>query len=49
MHKNLGCVQEGIRRQMYFSDGRYFEGILFGLTKDEFVENERKYYSDTMK
>lgn len=42
MHQKLGCVQEGIRRQMYFSDGRYFDWILFGLTKDEFVENERE-------
>lgn len=44
MHKKLGCVQEGIRRQMYYSDGRYFNSILFGLTKDEFIENERRFY-----
>ncbi len=43
MHKKLGCVQEGVRRQMYYSDGRYFDWMLFGLTKDEFVENERKF------
>jgi len=43
MHKKLGCVQEGVRRQMSYSDGRYMDWILFGLTKDEFVENERKF------
>ncbi len=42
MHKTLGCIQEGVRRQMYYSNGRYFDDILFGLTKDEFIENERK-------
>jgi len=41
MHKKLGCVQEGVRRQMYYSGGRYFDGLLFGLTRDEFVANER--------
>jgi RimJ/RimL family protein N-acetyltransferase len=44
MHKKLGCVQEGIRRQMYYSHGRYFDGILYGLTKDEFIENEQKSF-----
>ena len=43
MHKKLGCVQEGVRRQVYYHDGRYYDDILFGLTKDEFVENERRF------
>jgi len=43
MMKKLGCVQEGVRRQILYSGGRYLDGILFGLTKDEFVENERKF------
>ena len=42
MHQKLGCVQEGVRRQMYYSEGRYFDQLLFGLTKDEFIENEKK-------
>jgi len=42
MLKKLGCIQEGVRRQIVYSGGRYLDGILFGLTKDEFVENERK-------
>lgn len=43
MMEKLGCIQEGVRRQILYSGGRYLDGILFGLTKDEFVENERKY------
>lgn len=43
MMKKLGCVQEGVRRQIIYSGGRYLDGILFGLTKDEFIENERKF------
>ncbi len=46
MMKKLGCVQEGVRRQIIYSGGRYLDGILFGLTKDEFVDNERKFLHD---
>ena len=46
MMKKLGCTQEGVRRQIIYSDGRYIDGILFGLTKDEFIKNERKFVLD---
>lgn len=36
MMLKLGCVQEGIRRQIYYINGEYKDAILFGLTKDEF-------------
>lgn len=39
LHKKLGCVQEGVRRAQIYSGGRYWDEILFGLTKDEFVSN----------
>jgi RimJ/RimL family protein N-acetyltransferase len=42
MHKKLGCIQEGRFRQMTFHEGRYYDWIRVGLTKDEFNENERK-------
>lgn len=42
MMKKLGCIQEGVGRQVIYSGGRYLDGIPFGLTKDEFIENERK-------
>jgi RimJ/RimL family protein N-acetyltransferase len=38
MLKKLGCVQEGVRRQVVYMHGRYMDEILFGLTKDEFIE-----------
>ncbi|KEJ01392.1 acetyltransferase [Clostridium botulinum A2B7 92] len=41
MLKKLGCQQEGIRRQVVYTDGQYMDEILFGLTKDEFIENEK--------
>ena len=38
MLKKLGCVQEGVRRQIIYSGGKYHDEILFGLTKDEFLQ-----------
>ena len=43
MHKKLGCIQEGQLRQMTYHEGRYYDWIRVGLTKDEFIENERKF------
>ncbi|WP_235817501.1 GNAT family N-acetyltransferase [Gracilibacillus timonensis] len=39
MMKKFGCVQERIRRQVVYINGKYMDCILFGLTKDEFIEN----------
>lgn len=38
MMKKLGCVQEGVRRQVAYINGQYLDFIMFGLTKDEFIE-----------
>jgi RimJ/RimL family protein N-acetyltransferase len=46
MHEKLGCAREGTRKQMYYSGGRYIDNILFGLTRDEFIENEQKYFGN---
>ncbi|WP_411736250.1 GNAT family N-acetyltransferase [Paenibacillus sp. M2] len=40
MMRKLGCVQEGVRRQVIYMDGKYQDMILFGLTKDEFMAKE---------
>ncbi|MCP1184034.1 GNAT family N-acetyltransferase [Paenibacillus sp. 1781tsa1] len=40
MMRKLGCVQEGVRRQVIYMDGKYQDLILFGLTKDEFMAKE---------
>jgi RimJ/RimL family protein N-acetyltransferase len=37
MLQKLGCVQEGVRRQVVYANGRYHDEILFGLTADEFL------------
>ncbi len=44
MHKKIGCIQEGRLRQMSYHEGRYYDWIRVGLTKDEFIENERKFF-----
>lgn len=36
MLKKLGCKQEGIRKEMVYANGRYYDEILFGLTKAEY-------------
>lgn len=43
MLKKLGCSQEGVRKQQVYTDGKYCDTILFGLTRDEFIENEKKF------
>ncbi|MGN7412667.1 GNAT family N-acetyltransferase [Paenibacillus sp. SAF-068] len=40
MMRKLGCIQEGVRRQVIYTDGKYQDLILFGLTKDEFMVKE---------
>ncbi|WP_422660514.1 GNAT family N-acetyltransferase [Paenibacillus sp. EC2-1] len=40
MMQKLGCVQEGVRRQVVYINGQYLDFILFGLTKDEFMQKQ---------
>jgi len=42
MMRKLGCIQEGVRREVIYTNGKYHDLILFGLTKEEFIEIERK-------
>ncbi len=37
MLKKVGCREEGRRRQTVYTDGRYWDEILYGLTYDEFA------------
>lgn len=41
MLKKLGCKEEGRRRQVVYTNGKYVDEIFFGLTKGEFIENEK--------
>jgi len=40
MLKKLGCVQEGVRREQIFMNGRHWDEVLYGLTANEFRERE---------
>ena len=41
MLRKLGCIEEGRRRQMVYSQGRYYDETLFGLTRSEFERDYR--------
>lgn len=38
MHKKLGCEQEGVCRQNIYTDGRYCDEILYGLTREDYLK-----------
>ena len=40
LHRKLGFVEEGRRRRQFFMNGQYYDDLLFGLTREEFEENE---------
>lgn len=42
MMVKLGCTQEGVRRKVIYTNGQYMDLILFGLTKDEFIEKQKE-------
>ncbi len=37
MMEKLGCVREGVRREVVYANGRYFDDILYGMTAEEFI------------
>lgn len=38
MHEKLGCEQEGVLKQNIYTNGRYYNEIYFGLTKDGYLK-----------
>jgi len=38
MLEKCGCVREGVRRQMFYTAGKYHDMILYGMTSVEFAE-----------
>jgi RimJ/RimL family protein N-acetyltransferase len=42
MHEKLGCEREGVRKQMYYSKGRYFDWWLYGLAKENYLKRLSK-------
>ncbi|MBB6672164.1 GNAT family N-acetyltransferase [Cohnella nanjingensis] len=47
MLRKVGCVQEGVRRQVFYTNGRYHDSILYGLTKDEYMDHLHKDHHNT--
>jgi RimJ/RimL family protein N-acetyltransferase len=41
LHKALGFREEGRQRRSIYTNGRYYDNVLFGLTREEFDENDR--------
>lgn len=38
MHEKLGCEQEGLCKQNIYTDGRYYDEVLYGLAKDMYLK-----------
>jgi len=36
LHRKLGFIEEGRRRRQFYLNGRFYDDILFGLTREEF-------------
>lgn len=43
LHEKLGFVQEGRLRETKFTDGKYWDMVIFGMTKAEFNEIHRHF------
>lgn len=37
MLKKIGCKHEGVRRQMVYTNGKYLDEILYGLTLEDYL------------
>lgn len=48
LHKKLGFVVEGIQRDMYYHEGRYWNQVVCGMTETQFFENERRVFHASM-
>lgn len=46
LHKSVGFVEEGRQRRTIYTNGQYYAHILFGLTREEFDENEVAYKTE---
>lgn len=43
LHMEFGFKEEGRRRRVLYTNGGYLDELMFGLTYEEFEENEREY------
>lgn len=42
MHQAVGFIQEGCQRRCIYTNGRYYDHIVFGLTREDFDANEEQ-------
>ena len=40
LHRSLGFQKEGRRRRVFYLDGRFYDDLLFGITREEFDETQ---------
>jgi len=45
LHEKLNFVKEGCIRNVYYTNGEYFNKMIYGMTKEEYL----KYYEDVVK
>ena len=43
LHENLGFQREGRLRRMTYTNGKYFDDVIFGMTIEEFIEKHPNY------
>ncbi len=42
LHRKLGFVIEGIQKDMWYHEGRYWNQVICGMTETQFYENEKR-------
>jgi len=40
LHKRIGFKEEGLRKRCFYMNGTYYDDLLFGLTREEFKDND---------
>jgi len=42
LHKKIGFIIEGVQKDMYYHEGRYWNHVICGMTETQFFENEKR-------
>ncbi|MEZ5357465.1 MAG: GNAT family protein [Candidatus Zixiibacteriota bacterium] len=46
LHKNIGFKEEGLRRRSIYFNGQFYGDMLFGITREEFEENDSRFLAE---
>ena len=49
MHRKFGMAQEGVLREAQFTDGRFWDTVIFGMTADEFFARYGASWGEPLK